>query len=195
MEYKVYPFCEIAEDVVIFPGAVLGREPVYTRGLANQVGLDLDKLRIGSGSVVGANAVIYQGSHLGNDVLVGDCACIREEVKIGDACVVAQGVTINRNATIGNRVRIMDLAHVTGWAWIGDDVFIGPHVSTTNDNSMDRSKPTNPPTICNAAKIGAGARILPGVVIGVGARVGAGAVVTRDVPPGQTVMGMPARIV
>ena len=45
------------------------------------------------------------------------------------------------------------------------------------------------------AMVGAGANILPGVRVGVGALVGAGAVVTRDVPPKEVVMGIPARIV
>ena len=51
------------------------------------------------------------------------------------------------------------------------------------------------PTIEDAARVGAGAILLPGVRIGGGAIVGAGAVVTKDVPPRKLVMGIPARVV
>jgi hypothetical protein len=80
---------------------------------------------------------------------------------------------------------------------IEDDVFIGPNATFTND-PFPRSK-VYPQAFARTiirqrASIGANATILPGVEIGVGAMVGAGAVVTRSVPPNAIVVGNPARI-
>ena len=74
---------------------------------------------------------------------------------------------------------------------IEDDVFIGPRVVTLNDKL--KGDALSYPHICTGAKIGGGSVILPGVTIGKKAVVGAGSVVTRDVPPGVTVIGNPAR--
>jgi len=83
-------------------------------------------------------------------------------------------------------------------ARIGDDVFIGPNVTFTNDK-FPRSKVYPESflliTIESGASIGGGAVLLPGITIGRGAMVGAGAVVTKSVPPFSIVQGIPARIV
>lgn len=75
---------------------------------------------------------------------------------------------------------------------IGDDVFIGPRVTFTNDKY-----PPSPDwlvtTVGDRASIGAGAIILPGLTLGEGCMIGAGAVVTKDVPAGETWVGNPAR--
>jgi acetyltransferase-like isoleucine patch superfamily enzyme len=93
----------------------------------------------------------------------------------------------------------MDLTHVTGNCIIGNDVFISALVSTVNDNKMGKEGYDEPsiigPTLGNGVRVGAGAILLPGVRIGAGAIVGAGAVVTKDVPPRKVVMGIPARVV
>ncbi|MHB8104695.1 MAG: DapH/DapD/GlmU-related protein, partial [Dehalococcoidales bacterium] len=65
---------------------------------------------------------------------------------------------------------------------------------TTNDKYMVYGAKLAGPTVKEGARIGANATILPGVVIGEKAIVGSGAVVTKDVPPGVTVIGNPARI-
>ena len=80
---------------------------------------------------------------------------------------------------------------------IEDDVFVGPNATFTNDPAP-RSKQyldEHPVTVVRrGASIGANATILPGLTIGQYARVGAGAVVTRSVPPYAVVVGNPARI-
>ncbi|MNH31436.1 dTDP-3-amino-3,6-dideoxy-alpha-D-galactopyranose 3-N-acetyltransferase [compost metagenome] len=81
---------------------------------------------------------------------------------------------------------------------IADDVFIGPNATFTND-PLPRSKAYpnvfQGITISKGASVGANATILPGVLIGEYAMVGAGAVVTRDVPPYAVVVGNPARVI
>jgi hypothetical protein len=98
---------------------------------------------------------------------------------------------------IGDRVTVKSGVQLWDGLRIGDDVFIGPNVTFTNDK-FPRSK-IYPEIfletrIENKASIGGGAVILPGVTIGVGAMIGAGAVVTKSVPPYAIVTGNPARI-
>jgi acetyltransferase-like isoleucine patch superfamily enzyme len=92
----------------------------------------------------------------------------------------------------------MDLSHITGNCEIGNNVFVSVLVSTTNDNVVVtreyEEEQIQGPRIQNGATIGAGACLLPGVVIGEGALVGANAVVTSDVQPYDLVMGIPARV-
>jgi UDP-2-acetamido-3-amino-2,3-dideoxy-glucuronate N-acetyltransferase len=79
-----------------------------------------------------------------------------------------------------------------------DDVFIGPNATFTNDpfpRSRQQPATFTPTLVCRNASIGANATILPGVTIGRDAMIGAGAVVTRSVPPAAIVAGNPARIV
>ena len=107
-----------------------------------------------------------------------------------------------RNIRVGRRVFIntgctfMD----RGGIEIGDDAFIGPNVSliTTNhaaEPAMRRCTVSRPIRLCGNVWIGAGAIVLPGVTVGENAIVGAGAVVTRDVPPNAVMGGNPARLI
>ena len=141
-------------------------------------------------------AVIHHTVKFGENVTVWQFASILEGTEIGDDCVVGSGVWIGRNCVLGKGVRIQDKAHITNNAIIGDDVFIGPGVMTSDDKYPrvgNKEYQSFPPIICDGASLGAGVILLPGVKIGKGAMVGAGAVVTRDVPPNLTVLGVPAR--
>jgi acetyltransferase-like isoleucine patch superfamily enzyme len=137
---------------------------------------------IGEGTRVWAFAHILPGARVGRDCNICDHTFIENDVVIGDRVTIKCGVQLWDGVSIE------------------EDVFIGPNATFTNDK-FPRSKayvrPDQIPRtrIKAGASIGANATLLPGVTVGERAVVGAGAVVTRDVPPDTIVVGNPARIV
>jgi acetyltransferase-like isoleucine patch superfamily enzyme len=90
------------------------------------------------------------------------------------------------------------MVYLTAGARIEDDVFVGPGVVTTNDDTMARQPPSAPlrgPLLRRACRVGGGAVLVPGVEIGEEAFIAAGTVVTNDVPSRAVVMGVPGRVV
>ncbi len=124
--------------------------------------------------------------------------------EIGDDTKVGAFVEIQKNARIGARCKISSHSFVCEGVTIEDEAFIGHGVMFINDRhpratAADGALQTEadwacvPTLVKRGASIGSGAVILCGVVIGERALVGAGAVVTKDVPPGAVVAGVPAR--
>ncbi|MDR2244547.1 MAG: serine O-acetyltransferase [Burkholderiales bacterium] len=103
------------------------------------------------------------------------------------------GIEIHPGATIGRRVFIdHGMGVVIGeTAEIGDDCTLY-HGVTLGGTSWNKGK--RHPTLGNGVVVGAGAKILGPILIGDGARIGSNAVVVREVPPGATAVGIPARI-
>jgi acetyltransferase-like isoleucine patch superfamily enzyme len=125
---------------------------------------------------------------------------------IGDETRIGPFVEIQRGATIGRRCKVQSHTFICDGVTIEDEVFVGHNVVFINDKqpraTTDAGELQTPedwnlvPTIVERrASIGSGAVVLGGVRIGAGALVGAGAVVTRDVDPGATVVGSPARAI
>ncbi len=135
---------------------------------------------IGEGSRIWAFAHVLPGARIGTDCNVCDHVFIENDVVVGDR------VTIKCGVQLWDGVRVED------------DAFIGPNVTFTNDR-FPRSKrypdEFSQTVVAVGASIGANATILPGLRIGQYAMVGAGAVVTRSIPPYAIVVGNPARIV
>jgi acetyltransferase-like isoleucine patch superfamily enzyme len=117
---------------------------------------------------------------------------------MADNCILGRGSLIENDTTVGAGTRIQAEAYVTAYSTLEEDVFIAPCVVTTNDNFMGRTEKRKSlmkgPTIRRGARVGGGAVLLPGIEIGEEAFVGAGAVVTKDVPPRKLVVGSPARV-
>lgn len=138
-----------------------------------------------------------QTKTIGRDTRIWQFAVVLSGAEIGEQVNVCAHCLIEGDVVVGNRVTVKSGVQLWDGLRVGDDVFIGPNVTFTNDK-FPRSKvyPEKflETRIENGASIGGGAVILPGVTIGMGAMVGAGAVVTKSVPPYAIVTGSPARI-
>ncbi len=116
---------------------------------------------------------------------------------IGVECNICDNVFIENDVTIGNRVTIKCGVQVWDGITLEDDVFVGPNATFTNDlfpRSKQYPEQFARTIVRCGASIGANATLLSGITIGKNAMVGAGAVVTRDVPPNAIVVGNPAWI-
>lgn len=133
--------------------------------------------------VVGSNTSIYDQVNL-------------YKCKIGRDTKIDAFVYIEEQVIIGNRVKIRPFTFIPSGVTIEDDVFIGPHVTFTNDKyPKSKSKWRMLKTIVKqGASIGAGSIILP-VNIGRNSLIGAGSVVTKNIPDNTLAMGNPARII
>jgi acetyltransferase-like isoleucine patch superfamily enzyme len=182
----------------VLEGAVVGKQPSLSpRSTAKRE--PLPPTTIGDGTIVSTGAIVFAGSRIGARVILGDQSCVRERVEIGDDVVVGRGSLVENDTTIGSLTKIQAEAYITAYSTLEDNVFIAPCVVTTNDNFMGRTERRHQlikgPTIRRGARVGGGAVLLPAVEIGEEAFVGAGAVVTKDVPPRKLVVGNPARVV
>jgi acetyltransferase-like isoleucine patch superfamily enzyme len=199
---------ELGENVVVYPGtvigdgcrigdnAVLGKQPSLSpRSTAKRE--PLPPLELGPGTIVSTGAVVFAGSRVGARCILGDQSCVRERVVIGDDVVLGRGSLVENDTTIGDLTKIQAHAYITAYSTLEDNVFIAPCVVTTNDNFMGRTERRHDliagPRIRRGARVGGGAVLCPGIEVGEEAFVGAGAVVTKDVPPRTIVVGNPAR--
>jgi len=135
---------------------------------------------IGAGTRIWQFAVIYEGAQIGSD------------------CNICAHTLVEADVLIGNDVTIKSGVYLWDGLTIEDNVFIGPNATFTNDKHP-RSK-VYPEAflrtlIKKGASIGANATILPGIEIGEYSVVGAGAVVTKSIPPYAVVMGNTAKII
>jgi acetyltransferase-like isoleucine patch superfamily enzyme len=193
----VYPGTVLGEGVKVLEHAVVGKQPTLSpRSTATRE--PLEPAVLGDGAIVSTGAIVFAGTRIGARVIVGDQACIRERVAIGDDVVVGRGSLVENDTTIGAMTKIQAMAYITAYSTLEEHVFIAPCVKTTNDNWMGRTEKrfgnVKGPTIRRGARVGGGVVLLPGIEIGEEAFVGAGAVVTKDVPPRTVVVGVPARV-
>ena len=125
---------------------------------------------------------------------------------VGDGTKIGTFVEIQRGASIGARCKVSSHSFICEGVHIEDEVFIGHGVMFTNDRHPRATNPdgslqtdadwqVHPTYVRKGASIGTHATIISGITIGEGALVGAGAVVTKDVPPYAIVTGVPACVV
>jgi acetyltransferase-like isoleucine patch superfamily enzyme len=206
---RIGPGCRLGHNAVIYEGteigagctigaaAVLGKAPQSAATSINKTPGDLPVLRIGENAIVGAHAVIYRGTVIGQNCLIADLSFVRENTQIDDFVIIGTHVTIENRVKIGAYSKIQTGAYITAATTLAEHVFIAPCVVTTNDNFMGRTEERfqhwGGPTIQRGARVGADVTLLPNVVVGEEAFVAAGSIVTQDVPARTLVMGSPAK--
>ncbi|MFA5364685.1 MAG: N-acetyltransferase [Candidatus Bathyarchaeia archaeon] len=134
---------------------------------------------IGDGTKVWHFVHIMSGANIGKDCLLGDYVHVGKDVKIGDFVKLENRATVYTGVTIE------------------DKVFVGPHVTFTNDmypRSFNKDWKITPTQVKMGSSIGAGSVIRCGVTIGEYALVGSGSVVVADVPAHALVFGNPAKV-
>ena len=193
----VYPGTVLGEGVKVLEYAVVGKQPSLSpRSTAKRE--PLSPTEIADGTIVSTGAIVFAGSRIGARVILGDQSCVRERVTIGDDVVLGRGSLVENDTTIGAMTKIQADAYITAYSTLEEHVFVAPCVMTTNDNFMGRTERRHElvkgPTIRRGARVGGGAILCPGVEVGEEAFIGAGAVVTKDVPPRVVVVGAPARV-
>lgn len=140
---------------------------------------------------------ICESDSVGNGTKVWAFAHVLPGAIIGQDCNICDHVFIENDVVLGDRVTVKSGVQLWDGLRVGNDVFIGPNATFTNDffpKSRQRPSRFARTTLEEGCSIGANATILPGILIGRNAMVGAGAVVTRSVPPNAIVHGNPARI-
>jgi acetyltransferase-like isoleucine patch superfamily enzyme len=188
---------ELAGGVRIQDAAIVGKALVLGRRSRAELRGPATTF-IGQGATIAAGAVVVAGAAIDAGAFIGDQAHVRERAVVGGNSAVGRGSAVDNDVVVGERVRIQTGCYVTAFSRVEDDVFIGPGVYTFNDNAMGRhakGAQLSGPTLRRACRIGGGAMILPGIVVGEEAFVATGSVVTRDVPPRTLVMGSPAKLV
>jgi acetyltransferase-like isoleucine patch superfamily enzyme/dTDP-4-dehydrorhamnose 3,5-epimerase-like enzyme len=141
---------------------------------------------------------LCESSNVGRGTKIWAFAHVLPGARIGRDCNICDHVFVESQVTIGDRVTLKCGVQLWDGITLEDDVFVGPNATFTNDRFPHSKRP--PSTFINTlikkgASIGANATLLPGIIVGERGMVGAGAVVTRDVPPRAIVVGNPARII
>ena len=142
-------------------------------------------------------AIVEQTARIGDSTKVWHFVHVREDAEIGRECVLGHSVYVGKGVKIGNRVKLENRATVYGGVKIEDDVFVGPHVTFTNDLYPRSHSPDwkiVPTLVKKGASIGASTVVICGLTIGEYAMIGAGSVVTKDIPPHALIYGNPAKI-
>lgn len=133
---------------------------------------------IGAGTTIWQFSIVLAGAVVGRDCNINAHVFIENDVILGDRVTVKCGVQLWDGVRVGN------------------DVFIGPNVTFTND-LLPRSKQRPPAFVStvleNGCSIGANSTLVAGITIGESAMIGAGSLCTRSVPPFELWYGNPAR--
>ena len=142
-------------------------------------------------------AVIDEGCEIGDATKIWHFSHIMPNCKLGKGCNIGQNVVVSPEVVLGNNVKVQNNVSIYTGVICDDDVFLGPSMVFTNvvnpRSAINRKSEYAKTHVGKGATIGANATIVCGHDIGEFAFIGAGAVVTKRVPPYALVVGNPAR--
>lgn len=176
---------QIGADTVIFPNTFLRGKTVIGRNCRLGPGTIIADTRVGDGCTLLQS--VLEGAVLENNVSMGPFGHLRKGAHLGEGVHLGNFGEV-KDSYLGPGTKMGHFSYI-GNATIGSDVNIGAGTITCNYDGVRK----NPTEIGDDAFIGSDTMLVAPVKIGKGAHTGAGAVVTHDVPPGDTVIGVPAR--
>jgi bifunctional UDP-N-acetylglucosamine pyrophosphorylase/glucosamine-1-phosphate N-acetyltransferase len=176
---------EIGQDARIEPWTILSGATVIAQDAVIGPNAQVRDSRIGPRTSVWASVV--EESEVAEDVEIGPYSHLRPGCRIGPRCRIGNYAELKKT-TVGAGTQQHHFSYL-GDAEVGEEVNIGAGAITANYDGERK----NTTVIGDGAFIGVDTMLRAPVTIGPGAKTGAGAVVTRDVAPGKTVVGMPAR--
>lgn len=176
---------EIEQDVRIEPWTILEGRTMIARDAIIGPNTHVRDSRVGERSRVWAS--VLEEAAVAEDVQIGPFAHLRPGADVGARCRIGNFAEIKRSR-LGAGTQQHHFSYI-GDAEVGENVNIGAGAVTANFDGQAKHKTA----VGDRAKIGVSTMMVAPVTIGEGATTGAGAVVTRDVAPGKTVVGMPAR--
>lgn len=142
-------------------------------------------------------AVIDEGCQIGEGTKIWHFSHVMTGAVIGKKCNLGQNVVVSPDVTLGNNVKVQNNVSIYTGVICEDDVFLGPSMVFTNivnpRSAVIRRDQYLETRVGKGASIGANATIICGNPIGAWSFIGAGAVVTREVPPYALVIGNPSR--
>ena len=145
-------------------------------------------------------ACVHPDAKIGDGTSVWHFCHIMQDAQIGDRCTFGQNCFVASGVSIGSNCKIQNNVSLYSGVTLEDDVFCGPSMVFTNVKTprcaFRRNNPDEdyrPTLVKKGASIGANATILSGITVGENALIGAGAVVTKDVPPHALILGVPGK--
>ena len=142
-------------------------------------------------------AVIDEGCQIGSGVKIWHFSHVMPDSIIGDDCNIGQNVVVSSGVKLGKNVKVQNNVSIYEGVICEDDVFLGPSMVFTNvinpRSAIVRKNEYKKTVVKKGASIGANATIVCGNNIGEYSFIGAGAVVTKEIPPYALVIGNPAR--
>ena len=142
-------------------------------------------------------AIINDDAQIGKDSKIWHFSHIMQNTVLGKNCNIGQNVVVSPKVILGENVKVQNNVSIYSGVICENDVFLGPSMVFTNilnpRSAIVRRNNYVETLVQKGASIGANATIVCGITIGSYALIGAGAVVTKDVPPYALLVGNPAK--
>ena len=144
-------------------------------------------------------AVVDDGCKIGKGTRIWHFSHVMSGARLGENCNLGQNVLVSDDVILGNNVKVQNNISIYTGVICEDDVFLGPSMVFTNiinpRSAVVRKGAYVKTLVGKGASIGANATIICGNTLGEFCFIGAGAVVTKDVPPYGVVGGNPAKLI